>query len=65
MHVLVTYLFSRYGKCSFLNWKSEQIKRVVRSTLAAETWAQRDTANDGVSLAKINKIPIKIYTNCK
>ena len=58
-------MFSRYGKYFFLNWESEQIKRVVRSTLAAETWAQRDTANDRVILAKINKIPIKIYTNCK
>ena len=46
-------LFGRYGKCSFLNWESKQIKRVVRSTSAAETLALKDTVNDGVILAKM------------
>ena len=58
------------GKCSLLNWQSKQIKRVVRSTLAAETLTLSDAVNDGIYILEIlsellfngtKSLPIEIY----
>ena len=36
------------GKCSLLNWLSKGIKRVDRSTLAAETLILSDAVTEGI-----------------
>lgn len=67
-------LVGNNGKCSLINWQSKRIKRVVRSTLAAETLALSEAVDDGMYLAEMisellfNKkmiIPIEIYTDNK
>ena len=67
-------LVGNNGKCSLINWQSKCIKRVVRSTLAAETLAISEAVDDGMYLAEMisellfNKkmiIPIEIYTDNK
>ena len=62
------------GKCSLLNWQSKRIKRVVRSTLAAEILALSDAVDDGIYISEIvsellfsgtKLLPIEIYTDSK
>ena len=63
-----------YRKRSLLNWRSNQIKHVVRSTLAAETLALSGAVHDGIYISEIvselllnrtKSLPIEIYTNKK
>ena len=46
-------LVGNNGKCSLINWQSKRIKRVVRSTLAAETLALSEAVDDGMYLAEM------------
>ena len=42
------FLSDKFGRCSALEWKSKKIKRVVRSTLAAEALALGDGLETGL-----------------
>ena len=62
------------GKCLILNWQSKRIKRVVRSTLAAETLALCYAVIDRIYVSEIvsellfngtKSLPIEIYTDSK
>ena len=46
----IVFLKDKTGKCAVLDWKSRKIKRVVRSTLAAETLALGDGLETGMFL---------------
>ena len=68
------FLAGENGKASLINWQSKRIKRVVRSSLAAETLALSDAIDDGVYLSELlselifngsKHIPIEIYTDSK
>lgn len=68
----VVFLVGENGRCCPLAWKSNKIKRVVRSTLAAETLALVDSLEDACYLRKIllellhlDSIPIDCYTDNK
>ena len=39
--------------CSPLNWQSKRIRRIVRSSLAAEILALSDALNDAIYLRKL------------
>ena len=68
------FLVGENQKSSLLNWQSKRIKRVVRSSLAAETLALSDAIDDGVYIAELvsellfnglKQIPIEIFTDSK
>ena len=44
----VIFLLGQNGQCCPLSWNSKRIRRVVRSTLAAETLAMADALDEGV-----------------
>ena len=46
-------LVAENDKCTLLNWQLKRIQRVVRSSLAAETFALSDAADSGVYLTKM------------
>lgn len=72
----LVFLVGKNGKCNLLSWKSKRIRRVVRSTLAAETLAMSDGLDTAFFLATLwNEVlfgnpelpclPIEVYTdNC-
>ena len=49
----VVFLKDKKGKCAPLAWSSSKIKRIVRSTLAAECMALQDGADTAVLLAAL------------
>ena len=68
------FLVGENSKCILLNWQSKRIRRVVRSSLAAETLAMSDAVDNGVYLTKMlsellfndeNCIPIEVVTDSK
>ena len=71
--MVTVFLCDKNNNCSPLAWVSTKIKRVVRSTLAAETIALNDACDNTVYLAKLitdlsagkEKLPITAYTDSK
>ena len=68
------FLVGQNKKCSIVNWQSKRIKRVVRSSLAAETLALSDAIDDGIYISEliselvfngVKHIPIEIYADSK
>ena len=68
------FLVGENRKCILLNWQSKRIRRVVRSSLAAETLALSDAVDNGVYLTKMLSellfnneycIPIEVVTDSK
>ena len=68
------FLVGENRKSSLINWQSKRIKRVVRSSLAAETLALSDAIDDGVYISELiselffngsKQIPIEVYTDSK
>ena len=66
------FIVGENRKCSLLNWQSKRIKRVVRSSLSAETLVFCDALDDAIFLQQMvsellfNKtfiIPIDVYTD--
>ena len=66
------FIVGENRKCSSLNWQSKRIKRVVRSSLSAETLVFCDALDDAIFLQQMvsellfNKtfiIPIDVYTD--
>ena len=66
------FIVGENRKCSLLNWQSKRIKRVVRSSLSAETLMLCDALDDAIFLQQMvsellfNKtfiIPIDVYTD--
>ena len=70
----LTFLVRENKKCSILNQQSKRIKWVVRSSVAAETWAFSDATDDEIYISEliselmfngVKHIPIEIYTDSK
>ena len=68
----ITFLSDERGRKCPIYWQSRKIRRVVKSTLAAETSACIEGAEASVYLAKIyeeivrcKSIPIKCFVNSK
>ena len=70
----LTFLCDHRGNCSLLNWKSNKIKRVVHSTVAAEGLGLVDALGDAFYVRNVledilfndvkrKTIPIEIYTD--
>ena len=70
------FLVGENGKCSLLSWQSKRLKRVVRSSLAAESLAMSDCVDAAIFIASMykdimygdqcsNSIPIEIVTDNK
>ena len=68
------FLVGENRKCILLNWQSKRIRRVVRSSLAAETLALSNAVHNGVYLTKMLSellfndeycIPIEVVTDNK
>ena len=66
------FIVGENRKCSLLNWQSKRIKRVVRSSLSAETLVFCDALDDAIFLQQMvsellfNKtfiIPVDVYTD--
>ena len=66
------FIVGENRKCSLLNWQSKRIKRVVRSSLSAETLVFCDALDDAIFLQQMvsellfNKtfiISIDVYTD--
>lgn len=64
-------LVDSFGQSSIITWNSNRIRRVVRSTLAAETLAFTDGADSAICLSKMlqeflpQTIPIVCYTDSR
>ena len=50
---LITFLYDKNGSCAPISWSSNRIKRVVRSTLAAETLAFTEGADSAYFVANL------------
>ena len=70
----VILLKDKMGKCCPLSWQSHRIKRITRSTLAAETLAMVEAAESAILLSHIlgeiihgskQTVPIKCFTDNK
>lgn len=69
----VVFLVSEDCNCCVLSWHAKKIRRVVRSTLAAETLALQEGIEDAVYLRKMLvevlnltlKIPLLAYCDCR
>ena len=68
------FLVGENQKFCLVNWQSKRIKRVVRSSLSAETLALSDAIDDRVSIAELisellfngsKQILIEVYTDSK
>ena len=68
------FLVGENQKSCLVNWQSKRIKRVVRSSLSAETLALSDAIDDGVYIAELisellfngsKQISIEVYTKSK
>ena len=68
------FLVGENQKSCLVNWQSKHIKRVVRSSLSAETLALSDAIDDGVYIAELisellfngsKQISIEVYTDSK
>ena len=49
----IIFLQGTEGKCSPISWKSKRIRRVVRSTLAAETVAMTEALDDALYISTL------------
>ena len=69
------FLVNKHGNINLAQWQSKRIKRVVRSSLAAETLAMSDGVDSAVYISVLLselylelssfEIPIDIYTDNK
>ena len=69
------FLVDENSKFNLISWQSKRIKRVIRSSLAAETLALSDSVDHAIYLSvllkelypkfKTNDIPIEIVTDNK
>ena len=68
----VVFLYDQYDKCSTLSWRSNRIKRVARSTLAAETLSFMEASDTAFFISRllneitrkpINYVSINCYTD--
>ena len=57
---LLVFLKDREGKRSLLLWQTRRLKRVVKSTLAAETMALLEGAEAGVYMAQVLKEVLRL-----
>ena len=49
----LVFLVDDQGKCNLISWQSKRIKRVVRSSLAAETLALSDCIDGAVFISSL------------
>lgn len=72
----IVFIVGKDGNCSPVWWNSRKIRRVVRSTLAAETLAMSDGVDIAIFISTLftellygpkseQQIPIVCYTDCK
>ena len=69
----VIFLVDKHNKCNLISWQSKRIKRIVRSTLAAETIVMMDGVESAIYISvllkelhpRLNNIPMEIYTDNK
>ena len=67
----IAFLTDDSGKSSPISWSSNRIKRVVRSTLAAETLASADGADAALFLARMiqqflsSEVKVECYTDSR
>ena len=70
----IVWLMSCHGKCCPLSWHANKIKRVVRSTIAAETLSLQEGLENGFYYRRMleeilgmstKTIPIITYTDNK
>ena len=47
------FMVDENGKCNLITWQSKKIKRVVRSSLAAETLAMSDCIDGAVFISSL------------
>ena len=60
------FLVGEEMKCCLLNWQSKRIKRVTRSSLAAETLALSDAVDDSILISSmISEIFLEVIRNCQ
>ena len=68
----IIFLVSMSGKCCPITWQSRKIRRICKSTLAAESWAMIEAVDTAelvqAQLGEINhsvKLDVIVMTDCK
>ena len=68
----IVFVVDRSGKCSPLTWQSKKIKRVCKSTLAAESWSMIEAVESGelimtqlCEVMRCSALDVVCITDCK
>ena len=68
----IIFLVSSSGKCCPITWQSRKIRRVCKSTLAAESWAMIEAVESGElvktqfsEVTQTQKLDVAVLTDCK
>ncbi len=68
----IVFAVEKSGKCNPLTWQSKKIKRVCKSTLAAESWAMVEAVESGelvlaelCEVMRIESLKVICITDCK